>query len=69
MDAVQGTNAAAALAQGAIKDTTGAQLINKTLDRMNTGMSVGGPQTDAGYQFQKDVLAAAGIGAMLDKIA
>lgn len=63
MDAMQGIDSTAALAQGAIKDTTGAQLISKTLDKVN----MGAPSVEAGVQFQKDVLGAAGIGTMLDK--
>lgn len=67
MDGIQGTNAAASVTASAIKDTTGAQLISKTLDKMNTGMTLTGPKVNADYQFQKDVLSAAGIGAKLDK--
>jgi hypothetical protein len=69
MDALHSTGAAAALTQGVIKDATGARIISKTLDKMNAFQSVSGPNIDAGYQFQKDVLNAAGIGTMLDKIA
>lgn len=71
MDGIQGMNAsvAASATQGAIKDTTGAQVVTKTLDKMNTAQTMGGPKVNADYQFQKDVLGAAGIGTMLDKIA
>ena len=69
MNALQGIDGAAAQTQGVIKDTTGAQLITKTLDRMNTFQSLSGPKIDAGYQLRKDVLHAAGIGTMLNKIA
>lgn len=69
MDSVQSAGAAAAMTQSALKDTTGAQLISKTLDKMNTSMSLSGPKIDAGYQFQKDVLGAAGIGTRLDTVA
>ena len=68
MDALQGVNGAASQVQGVIKDTTGAQLITKTLDRMNTFQTLGGPRVDAGYQLRKDVLNAAGIGTMLNTI-
>ncbi|CAK7029126.1 MAG: hypothetical protein DELT_02707 [Desulfovibrio sp.] len=63
MDSISGT---ASQAQGVLKDTTGAQLISKTLDRMNTAQSLTGPKVNADYQFQKDVLSAAGIGTKLD---
>lgn len=69
MDAVQSAGAATAMATSAIKDTTGAQLISKTLDKMNTAQSMSGPKINADYQFQKDVLSAAGIGNKLDTIA
>ena len=57
---------AASAAAGAIKDTTGAQLITKTLDLLDTGMSLSGPVANAEHQFRKDVLAAAGIGGTLE---
>lgn len=63
MDAMQGLNSTAALAQGAIKDTTGAQLISKTLDKVN----MSAPAVEAGAEFQKEVMGAAGIGTMLDR--
>lgn len=69
MDAVQSTGAATAMAAGAIKDTTGAQVVSKTLDKLNTAQGMGGPKVNADYQFQKDVLNAAGIGNKLDTIA
>ncbi len=69
MTAVQGTSGAASHAQGVIRDTTGAQLITKTLDRMNTFQTLSGPKIDAGYQLRKDVLNAAGIGTVLNAIA
>ena len=53
-------------AEGIIKDTTGAQIISGTLDKMNTGLTATGPKMDADYQFRKDVLAAAGVGRGLD---
>ena len=57
---------AAGAAAGAIRDTTGAQVITKTLDKLNTYSTLSGPMTDANYQFQKDVLSAAGLGQNLD---
>lgn len=71
MTGIQGTDATASAAAGAtagaIKDTTGAQLISKTLDKMNTFQTLSGPKVDSGYQFRKDVLSASGIGTMLNK--
>lgn len=73
MDGIQGSsgavNAAASLAASVIKDSTGAQLISKTLDKMNTGLTAAGPKVNADYQFQKDVLNAAGIGTKIDTVA
>ncbi|MDL2210833.1 hypothetical protein LJC26_08545 [Desulfovibrio sp. OttesenSCG-928-O18] len=66
MDALSSASSAASIAAGAIKDTTGAQVITKTLDKMNTAQTMSGPKIDAGYQFQKDVLSAAGIGNSLN---
>ena len=66
MDALSSAASAVSQAGSVIKDTTGAQLISKTLDRMNTAQTLSGPKVDAGYQFQKDVLSAAGIGNSLD---
>lgn len=63
---MNGISGAASQAQGVIKDTAGAQLISKTLDKLNTAQSLSGPKVDANYQFQKDVLAAAGIGTKLN---
>ena len=59
---------AAGLAQGILKDMTGAQLISKTLDRLNTYGTLHGPEVNAGYQFRKDVLNAAGIALKLDRL-
>jgi hypothetical protein len=56
---------AAATASRAIKDTLGADLISKTLDKLNASAKVSG-QEDQNYQFQKEVLSAAGIGRGLD---
>ena len=58
-----GVQASASMASSAIKDTLGAQLIGKTLDKLNTGTS---GNVDSNYQFQKDVLSAAGIGNKID---
>jgi hypothetical protein len=69
MDGIQSANGAASQSQSILKDVAGAQIISKTLDKLNTAQSLSGPKIDAGYQFQKDVLNAAGIGTMLDKIA
>ena len=41
---------------GAFKDTMGAQLMTKTLDKLNTKPGAEMPNPD--YQFQKDVLSA-----------
>lgn len=72
MDSISGAGAqlsmvAGALA-GAIKDSTGAQVVNKTLEHMNQGQNqgqMGGVSTD----FQTTVLNAAGIGTKLDTVA
>lgn len=66
MDSASTTIAMGGDASGVIKDTLVADLINKTLDRLNTVQTITGPKLDADYQFQKDVLAAAGIGTRLD---
>ncbi|MDR2826078.1 MAG: hypothetical protein LBV76_04710 [Deltaproteobacteria bacterium] len=57
---------AAATASRAIKDTLGADLISKTLDTLNASSKLSGAQEDQSYQFQKEVLSAAGIGRGLD---
>jgi len=62
MDALSSAASAVSQVEGVIKGTTGVQLITKTLDRMNTSQPLSGPKIDAGYQFQKNVLNAAGIG-------
>ena len=69
MEGIQSAGGAASQAQGILKDIAGAQVITKTLDKLHTTQSFNGPKIDADYQFQKDVLSAAGIGTMLDKIA
>lgn len=51
-----------------LKDANGAQLISKTLDKLNTVQSLAGPAVNADYQFQKDVLQAAGLGQKIDKL-
>jgi len=66
---MNGISGAASQTRGVIKDTTGAQLISKTLDKMNTVQSLSGPKVNANYQFQKDVMAAAGIGTKLNVTA
>lgn len=65
MDALTGTGAGAQAA-GAVKDITDAQVVTKTLDKLNTAQTLSGPKIDAGYQLRKDVLNAAGIGLKLD---
>ena len=55
-----------AVAARVIKDSTGAQLIAKTLDKLNAWPGMSGSQLNPDYQFQKDVLNAAGIGKQLD---
>ena len=64
-----GVQAATSVAGNAMKDTMGAQLISKTLDKLNTGSSFSGAAVNPDYQFQKDVLSASGIGTKLDAIA
>ncbi|MDR2503715.1 MAG: hypothetical protein LBD82_04950 [Deltaproteobacteria bacterium] len=59
-------DASGAMAAQVIKDSTGAQLVAKTLDKLNAGPGVAGGQPNQDYQFQKDVLNAAGIGRQLD---
>jgi hypothetical protein len=58
----------ASLAAQAIKDSTGAQLIAKTLDKLHAaqGRPAGITAVDTDYRFQKDVLNAYGIGNKLD---
>lgn len=65
---VQASFAAEAITS-AIKDTTGAQLITKTLEKLNANTALSGSAVNSDYQFQKDVLNAAGIGNKLDAIA
>ena len=72
MDISTGTafsGATAAQANSMQKDVAGAQLITKTLDRLNTTGTGMGAKVDQDYQFQKDVLNAAGIGNKLDTVA
>ncbi|MCC8193128.1 MAG: hypothetical protein LIP28_00560 [Deltaproteobacteria bacterium] len=69
MDGIQGASGAASRSQGILRDVAGAQVISKTLEKMNTFQTLSGPAVDAGYQFRKDVLHAAGIGTMLNTIA
>ncbi|MDR1490275.1 MAG: hypothetical protein LBS65_07315 [Desulfovibrio sp.] len=57
---------ATSLAQRAIKDTTAADLITKTIDKLNTTGSMSAPRLSPDYEFQKSVLSAAGIGRTLD---
>lgn len=66
MDALSSAAGAVSLAEGVIRDTTGAQVITKTLDRMNTVPTLSGSAIDSGYQFRKDVLSAAGVGNALN---
>lgn len=54
----------ASMAASMQKDTFGAQLVTKTLDYMNQNPVTGA--TNADYDFQTKVLAAAGIGGNLD---
>jgi hypothetical protein len=63
----------AAIAQGAtslatqvIHDNTAANVITGTLNRLNAGGLTGSQKLEADFQFQKEVLSAAGIGAGLD---
>ena len=66
MEGMQGMQGSAAATAGALKDIAGAQVVTKTLDKMNMGSTASGPKVDADYQFRKDVLSAAGIGQKLD---
>ena len=70
MESILGAAAQASISAEAIasiiKDDAGAQLINKTLEKLNAGMAISGPVIDSDYQFQKVVLNAAGIGNKLD---
>ncbi|MDR0826694.1 MAG: hypothetical protein LBN33_02290 [Desulfovibrio sp.] len=61
---------ATSLAQRAIHDTTASDLISKTIDSLNSvpASAGSGAALNANYQFQKDVLSAAGIGNKLDAI-
>lgn len=68
MNAVSGAASAASQVEGVLKDTTSAQIVSKTLDKMNTSTSLTGPVVDSGYQFRKDVLSAAGIGQTLNAV-
>lgn len=56
----------ASQAAGAIKDVSDAQVVTKTLDKMNTLQTISGPKIDAGYQMRKDMLSGHGIGSKLD---
>ncbi|MDR2669002.1 MAG: hypothetical protein LBC14_03490 [Desulfovibrio sp.] len=63
----------AAIAQGAtslatrvIHDNTAADVIAGTLNRLNAGGLTGQQKLEADFQFQKEVLSAAGIGVGLD---
>ena len=71
MESIMGNQASfsAGAAAGVLKDTTGAQIISKTLANVNVGAGGPGSAADPNHQFQKDVLAAAGIGNKLDAIA
>lgn len=64
----QEAQAAASVAAGAIRDTMGAQLIEKTLDRLHVSASLSGAAVDPNYQFQKDVLQGIGIGRKVDSV-
>ena len=56
----------ASQAAGIQKDTTAAQLITKTLEKLNTTQDGLTSKVDSNFQFQKEVLGAAGIGNKLD---
>ena len=64
--ASQGLSIRASLTEGVLKDATSSQVITKTLDKLNTTKTLSGVAVDTNYQFQKDVLGAAGIGRALD---
>lgn len=66
MDISTSSSATAAQAASMQKDIAGAQVVSKTLDKLNTTQSGLSSKVDADYQFQKDVLGAAGIGNKLD---
>lgn len=62
----QMASAALAVTGSTIKDSLGAELITKTLDKLNTSSIDSASAMQQSYQFQKDVMAAAGIGNYLD---
>ena len=68
MEGVNAPSDAAGQVQGMLKDMTAAQVITKTLDRMNEYAARAGMVADTGYQFRKDVLNGAGIARKLDSI-
>jgi len=74
MESITGTSVqpslSAELAASVIKDTTGAQLINKTLEQLNAVAAQSGTMSNAAaQQFQQEALSAAGIGSKLNIIA
>lgn len=68
MSGVENAGSVCPDAQAIIKDATGAQLITKTLEKMNTAVTLTGPRIDADYQLRKDMLHAAGIAKTLDAV-
>jgi len=64
--ATSGASAAESMSLAADKQTFGAQVVEKTLDVMNSNPSSG--STSADYNFQKSVLSAVytGTGTILD---
>ena len=72
MDSTSVSAASGALAGALDQQMFGASLINKTLDKLNTGSQGMTPTVNPDYAFQKDVLSAAyadqGIGTKLDTV-
>ena len=68
MDSIQGVaGSASAMAKSVLEDTAGAQLITKTLDKVNGSVGPASANgTESTYQFVKDVMGAAGIGMHVD---
>lgn len=70
MDSMSGLGSAAA---SMAKDSLGAQLITKTIDKLNPGSSLSSGQVTADQDFQRAVLSAAfatqGKGTKLDVVA
>ncbi|MDR1124828.1 MAG: hypothetical protein LBM64_02030 [Deltaproteobacteria bacterium] len=62
----QAASAALSVTADTIRDSLGAQLITKTLDKLNASTTDTASAMQQSYQLQKEVLGAAGIGNYLD---